>query len=116
MNVRYLGENYILRMAVGKILPSAFSLKAISGDPIDFTDDVEYRARKVALYEIWNSFKVPRKTITRPSKDEILLDLAKGGKSKAEAAKKAHMTRSGVSKACKRNPALEDAFAKNSES
>ena len=116
MNVRYLGENYILRMAVGKILPSAFSLKAISGDTIDFTDDVEYRARKVALYEIWNSFKVPRKTFTRPSKDEILLELAKSGISKAEAAGKANMKPSGVSKACKRNPALKDAFAKNSES
>ena len=107
MQVRHRGLDYPVLLAVGQAPPPKGKLAC---DDLDETADAEYRERKTTLALLWAAYQPNSRVRQAKTTEEKLLELAKIGYNKAQAAKVLNITRAGVTKACKRNDELENTF------
>ena len=107
-NVKHFGEDYLFQLAAGYVNAPGVALGC---DPNDFTAEKDYRSRKIALATLWDNYKPKSEYSPRETNDGQLMKLARKGFSKSMAADRVKMSRAGVTKACKRNPKLAEAFA-----
>lgn len=108
MKLRHLGEDYPLLMLVRNRFERSVP---VAGDILDLTPDIEYRDAKIALAKVWNECAPNIRARRAASTDAALLEMALKGKTRSEAAEALGMSKSGVTKACRRNPALAAAFS-----
>jgi len=107
MEVRERGREQLLRLAAGQAEPPASPLVC---DPEDCTPDHEYRRLKEALAGTWARHIPNLRKQKAADTEKELVELARQGLSRAEAARRLGLSRAGVTMACRRNPKLQQLF------